>query len=71
MSGWSGQVGEGGVQLPHPGQSLVARLRDVLQTLAQVITVILTQPAEPSGSRELGTLLFQEENIFPCDRNTA
>ena len=67
--GRSGQVGEGGVQLPQSGESLVARLRDVLQTLAQVVTVVLCQATEPPGSGELDTFLFQRENIFTCGRN--
>ena len=61
--------GEGGVQLPQSGESLIARLRDVLQTLAQVVTVVLCQATEPPGSGKLGTFLFQRENIFTCGRN--
>lgn len=66
MSGGSGQVGQGGVQLPQSGESLVAGLGDVVQALAQVVAVVLAQATEPTSPGELGTLLLQGENIFSC-----
>ena len=70
VPGGPGQVVERGVQLLLSGQSLVTLLVDVLQTLVEVITVVLAQSTEPLSPRELGTPLLQEINILPCGANT-
>ena len=69
MFGGSGQVGQSHVQFPHSGQSLVAGLGDVVQALAEVVTVVLAQATEPPGSGELGAFLLQGKQIFACGRN--
>ena len=71
MFGWSGQVGQSHVQLPQSGQPLVAGLGDVVQALAEVVTVVLAQATEPPGSRELGAFLLEGKQIFACGRNTV
>ena len=63
-----GQVVQGGLHLLGPAQPGVPGIQVMLSALGQVITVILTQPAEPSGSRELGAFVGQWVQILALRR---